>query len=149
MYKRSLIWKRSLLGQKHPTFCCVQTHKPFMFIGTNRVLAHWSNSSRIDTSLHSKTLSLFRANQFLLLLLNVVCFTLTPECCVLYSYSWMLCALLLLLNAVCFTLTSECCVLYSYSWMLCALLLLLNDVCFTLTPEWCVLYSYSWMLCAL
>jgi hypothetical protein len=112
MYKRSLIWKRSLLGQKHPTFCCVQTHKPFMFIGTNRVLAHWSNSSRIDTSLHSKTLSLFRANQFLLLLLNVVCFTLTPECCVLYSYSWMMCALLLLLNDVCFTLTPECCVLY-------------------------------------
>ena len=34
------------------------------------VLAHWNNSPRIDTSLHSDTLSWFRANQSLLFLLN-------------------------------------------------------------------------------
>jgi hypothetical protein len=39
------------------------------------VLAHWNNSSRIDMSLHWKTLSWFRANQSLLILLNVACNT--------------------------------------------------------------------------
>jgi hypothetical protein len=34
------------------------------------VLAHWNNSLRIDMSLHSDTLSWFRANQSLLFLLN-------------------------------------------------------------------------------
>jgi hypothetical protein len=34
------------------------------------VLAHWSNSPRIDMSSHSDTLSLFWANQSLLFLLN-------------------------------------------------------------------------------
>ena len=46
----------------------------------------------------------------------------------------MLCALFLLLNVVCFVLTPYCCVLCSYSLMLCALFLLLNVVCFVLTP---------------
>jgi hypothetical protein len=36
------------------------------------VLAHWKNSSRVDMSLHSDTLSWFHANQSLLLLLNVL-----------------------------------------------------------------------------
>jgi hypothetical protein len=39
----------------------------FIFI----VLIHWNNSPRIDMSPHSDTLSWFRANQSLLLLLNV------------------------------------------------------------------------------
>ena len=34
------------------------------------MLAHWNNSLRIDMSLHSDTLSWFRANQSLLFLLN-------------------------------------------------------------------------------
>ena len=37
------------------------------------VLAHWSNSPRVDMSPHSDTLSWFRANQSLLLLLNAAC----------------------------------------------------------------------------
>ena len=37
------------------------------------VLDHKSSSSRIDMSLHSDTLSWFRAKQYLLLFLNVVC----------------------------------------------------------------------------
>jgi hypothetical protein len=38
-----------------------------------RVLVHWNNSLRRDISLHSDTLSWFRANQSLLFLLNAVC----------------------------------------------------------------------------
>jgi hypothetical protein len=34
---------------------------------------HWNNSPRIDMSLHSNTLSWFRANQSLLFLLNAAC----------------------------------------------------------------------------
>jgi len=41
----------------------------WMFI----VLAHWNNSPRIYISPHSDTLSWFRANQSLLLLLICVC----------------------------------------------------------------------------
>jgi hypothetical protein len=41
----------------------------FFFI----VLAHWNNNLQIDISIHSSTLSWFRANQSLLFLLNVVC----------------------------------------------------------------------------
>jgi hypothetical protein len=37
------------------------------------VLDNWNNSPRIDMSLHSDTLSRFRANQSLLFLLNAVC----------------------------------------------------------------------------
>jgi len=37
------------------------------------VLAHWNNSPRIYISPHSDTLSWFRANQSLLLLLICVC----------------------------------------------------------------------------
>jgi len=37
------------------------------------VLAHWNNSTRVDMSLHSDTVSWFRANQSLLLLLNAAC----------------------------------------------------------------------------
>jgi hypothetical protein len=37
------------------------------------VLAHWSNSPRVDMSLHSHTLFWFRANQSLLFLLNAAC----------------------------------------------------------------------------
>jgi len=37
------------------------------------VLAHWNNSPGINMSLHSDTLSWFRANQSLLFLLNDVC----------------------------------------------------------------------------
>jgi hypothetical protein len=36
------------------------------------VLAHWNNSPRVDMSLHSDTLSWFRANQSLFLLFNTV-----------------------------------------------------------------------------
>jgi hypothetical protein len=42
----------------------------FIFI----VLAQWNNRPWVDMSLHSDTLSWFWANQFLLLLLNAVCF---------------------------------------------------------------------------
>ena len=38
-----------------------------------RVLIHWNTSLRRDISLHSDTLSWFRANQSLLFLLNAVC----------------------------------------------------------------------------
>jgi hypothetical protein len=41
----------------------------WMFI----VLAHWNNSPRVNTSLHSDTLFWFRANQSLLFLLNAAC----------------------------------------------------------------------------
>jgi hypothetical protein len=37
------------------------------------LLAHWNNSSVVDMSLHSDTLSWFRANQSLFFLLNDVC----------------------------------------------------------------------------
>jgi hypothetical protein len=37
------------------------------------VLAHWNNRPRVDMSLHSDTLFRFRANQFLLFLLNAAC----------------------------------------------------------------------------
>ena len=37
------------------------------------VLTHWNNSPRVDMSLHSDTLSWFRANQYLLFLLNAAC----------------------------------------------------------------------------
>jgi hypothetical protein len=37
------------------------------------VLANWNNGPQIDMSLHSDTLSYFRANQSLLFLLNSVC----------------------------------------------------------------------------
>jgi hypothetical protein len=37
------------------------------------VLSHWNNSPRLDMSLHSDTLSRFRANQSLLFLLNAAC----------------------------------------------------------------------------
>ena len=37
------------------------------------VLAHWNDSLRVDMSLHSDTLSCFRANQSLLLLLSAGC----------------------------------------------------------------------------
>jgi hypothetical protein len=37
------------------------------------VLAHWNNSPRVDMSLHSDTLFWFRANQYLLFLLNAAC----------------------------------------------------------------------------
>ena len=38
------------------------------------VLAHWNNSLRVDMSQHSDTLTRFRANQSLFLLLNTACF---------------------------------------------------------------------------
>jgi hypothetical protein len=37
------------------------------------VPAYWSNSPRVDMLLHSYTLSWFRANQSLLILLNAAC----------------------------------------------------------------------------
>ena len=37
------------------------------------MLAHLNNSPRIDMSLHSDTLFWFRANQYLLFLLNAAC----------------------------------------------------------------------------
>ena len=37
------------------------------------VLVHWNNSPRLDMSLHLDTLFCFRANQFLLFLLNAAC----------------------------------------------------------------------------
>jgi len=37
------------------------------------VIGHWNNSQQVDMSLHSETLSLSRANQSLLFLLNVAC----------------------------------------------------------------------------
>ena len=37
------------------------------------VLAHWNNSPRVNMSFHSGTLFWFRANQFLLFLLNAAC----------------------------------------------------------------------------
>ena len=39
------------------------------------VLVHWNNSARDTMLLHSDTLFWFRANQYLLLLLNAVCLT--------------------------------------------------------------------------
>ena len=38
------------------------------------VLDHWNNSPLVDVKLHSDTLSWFRVNQSLLLLLNAACF---------------------------------------------------------------------------
>ena len=46
-------------------------HVSWIFI----VLAHCSNSTRVDMSLHSTTLSRFRAKQSLLLFLHSVCLT--------------------------------------------------------------------------
>jgi len=43
------------------------------FSGFFIVLAHWNNIPRIDLSLHSHTLSWFRANKYLLLLRNATC----------------------------------------------------------------------------
>jgi hypothetical protein len=37
------------------------------------VLAHWNNSTRVDMSLHSDTVSWFRAKESLLFLLNAAC----------------------------------------------------------------------------
>ena len=37
------------------------------------VLAHWNNSTRVDMSLHSDTVSWFRANRSLLFFLNAAC----------------------------------------------------------------------------
>jgi hypothetical protein len=37
------------------------------------VLVHWNNSPQIDMSPHSDTLPWFRANQFLVFLLNAAC----------------------------------------------------------------------------
>jgi hypothetical protein len=44
------------------------------YIFIHVVLAHWNKSLTIDITLHSETLSWFRANHSLLLLLNAACF---------------------------------------------------------------------------
>jgi len=54
--------------------CCPLCTRPTRLLGIFRVLVHWNNSPRIDISRHSDTLSWFRANQSLLLLLNSACF---------------------------------------------------------------------------
>jgi hypothetical protein len=50
-------------------FCCRIQLLNWIFI----LPAHWNNSPRVDMSLHSDTLSLFRANQSLLILLTAAC----------------------------------------------------------------------------
>ena len=55
------------------------------------VLAYWSNCQRIDMSFHSDTLSWFRANQTLLLLLNqvnAVCLAEKQQIPILQSLVW-------------------------------------------------------------
>ena len=49
------------------------------------VLAHWNNSLRVDMSLHSDTLSWFRANQRMLFLLNAA--SLVEKQCIQILYS--------------------------------------------------------------
>ena len=47
--------------------------RPTLFVEIIIVLSHWSNSLQIGMSLHLDTLSWFKANQSLLLLLNAAC----------------------------------------------------------------------------
>jgi hypothetical protein len=52
------------------------------------VLAHWNNSPHIDVSLHSDTLSWFKANQSLLFLLNAACLAEKQQIPILQSSVW-------------------------------------------------------------
>ena len=52
------------------------------------VLAHWINSLRVDMLFHSGTLSLFRANQSLLFLLNAACLAEKQQIPILWSLVW-------------------------------------------------------------
>ena len=52
------------------------------------VLTHWNNSPRIDMSPQSDTLSLFRANQYLLFLLNVAYLAAKQQITIFDSLVW-------------------------------------------------------------
>ena len=61
---------------------------PLWYSPTFIVPAHWNNSPRIDMSFHSDTLSWFRANQCLLLVLNAGWLAAKQQIPVLYSLIW-------------------------------------------------------------
>ena len=49
------------------------------------MLPHWNNSVRVDKLLHSDTLSWFRVNTYVLLLLNAACLAEKQQIPILYS----------------------------------------------------------------
>ena len=49
------------------------------------MLTYWNNSTRIDMSPHSETLSWFRANHSLIYLLNAVCLAKKQQILILFS----------------------------------------------------------------
>jgi hypothetical protein len=60
---------RHVASLRHITFILDQHASSWIPI----VLAHWNNSLLVDMSFHSDTLSIFRANQSLLLLISAAC----------------------------------------------------------------------------
>ena len=79
----SAIWQREVTVQWDAidVIFVLDRHAYWIFI----VLAHWTNSSHVDMSIYSDTLSSFLANQLLLLLL------LKQQIPMLYSLIWLIC----------------------------------------------------------